>query len=159
VLFERYLAAAEDGSVEVQRLMFPATFEVSPDEQAVLEEELEEFRRLGFLAEPFGERTVRLDGVPAVAAELPPEPLFRDLLGEAQRCRSAVAGLEVLRRRLVTTAACQAAIKVNHALTHQAMAGLLDDLYSADNPTTCPHGRPILFRLSVDEIERAFRRR
>jgi DNA mismatch repair protein MutL len=159
VLFERYLAQADEGSVEVQRLMFPATFEVSAQEQVVLEEQREEFHRLGFLAEPFGERIVRLDGVPAVAGALAPEPLFRELLGEADRHRSPVTGLGELRRRLVTTAACQAAIKVNHPLTREGMEGLLRDLYHADNPTTCPHGRPILFRVSVDEIERAFRRR
>jgi DNA mismatch repair protein MutL len=60
---------------------------------------------------------------------------------------------------LITSAACQAAIKINHPLTDAGMGQLLTDLAGTANPTTCPHGRPILFRLSLDEIERGFRRR
>jgi len=159
VLFERFLAEAEAGRVEVQRLLFPVTFDLSADELVTLEAEIEEFRRLGFVLEPFGGRTVRIDGIPALAAEVRPESLVRELLGEAGRTRSAVAGGQALRHRLVTTAACKAAIKIRHPLGREAMQALLDDLFRADAPSTCPHGRPLLFRLSHDEIERAFRRR
>jgi len=159
VLFERYLADAETNHVEVQQLMFPVTLELAPDEALLLERELDEFRRLGFRIEPFGESAVRLDGVPAVAAKIDAADLFRELLGEAAEARTAVSDLAALRHRLVTTAACRAAIKVNHPLAAPAMQALLDDLYGASNPTTCPHGRPVLFRLSLEEIERAFRRR
>ena len=159
VLFERYLDEAESNSVEVQQLMFPVTLELTPHEAVLIENEREEFARLGFRLEPFGDRTVRLEGVPSVAAQVDPEALFRELLGEAAQARAAVSEVGALRRRLVTTAACQAAIKVHHALTVPAMQALLDDLYAMRNPTTCPHGRPVLFRLSMEEIERAFRRR
>ena len=52
-----------------------------------------------------------------------------------------------------------AAIKIHHPLAPAARQGLLDDLFRARNPSTCPHGRPALFRLSLEELERAFRRR
>lgn len=159
VLFEDYLADAEQNRVETQRLMFPVTFEASAEERVRLGEELAEFRRLGFAVEPFGGEAVRLDGVPALAAGADPEHLFREILGEAGRMRAAAADVGELRRRLVTTAACHAAIKVHHRLTLEAMQGLLDRLYATANPTTCPHGRPSVFRLSLEEIERAFRRR
>ena len=81
------------------------------------------------------------------------------LIGEAARTRSAAAGSAELRRKVVTSAACQAAIKVNYPLTREGMQVLLDGLFATENPTTCPHGRPILFRLTLEEIERAFRRR
>ncbi len=159
VLFERYLEEAEDNRVEVQSLMFPPTVELAAHEALTLEQELAEFRRLGFVIEPFGGNAVRVAGVPALAARLDPGTLLRELLGEASRTRSAAAGVDTLRRKLVTTAACHAAIKVNHPLGRVAMQGLLDDLYRTVNPTTCPHGRPALFRLTLEEIERAFRRR
>lgn len=159
VLYERYLAEADGDRVDVQRLLFPVTVELGPDEAVVFRDEAAEFRRLGFLAEPFGGRAVRLDGIPAFAKGSDPADLFRRILGEAARTRSAATGLADLRRRLVTTAACQAAIKVNYPLTREGMQRLLDDLFRTQNPTTCPHGRPILFRLTLDEIERAFRRR
>jgi len=159
VLFERYLAEAERGEVHVQRLLFPRTIELAADEAVTFEAEAGEFARLGFLLEPFGVRAVKLDGVPAFAKDVAPERLVRELLGEAARTRTAATGIVELRRRLVTSASCQAAIKVNYPLTREGMQRLLDDLFLTENPTTCPHGRPILFRLTLEEIERAFRRR
>ncbi len=159
VLFERYLAAAEENRVEVQRLLFPVTLDLPPHERVVLEEEAAELARLGFCVDPFGGSSVRIDGVPALASDLDPGGLLRELLGEAARTRAAAAGIEQLRRRLVTTAACQAAIKIHHPLNAESMQGLLDDLFRASNPTTCPHGRPVLFRFTLEEIERTFRRR
>jgi len=159
VLFERYLAEAEADQVHVQRLLFPRTLELAADEAVTFEAEAGEFARLGFLLEPFGGRAVKLDGVPAFAKDVAPDRLVRELLGEAARTRTAATGVGELRRRLVTSASCQAAIKVNYPLTREGMQRLLDDLFLTENPTTCPHGRPILFRLTLEEIERAFRRR
>ena len=159
VLFEKYLADAERDAVEVQTLMFPQTLELSPDELAWLLSEIEEFRRLGFRIEPFGGTTVRVRAIPAVAGGSDPEELIRELLGEASTAKNATRDTRTLRRRLITTAACHAAIKVNYPLSRPAMQRLLDDLFRVENPSTCPHGRPTLFRLSLDEIERAFRRR
>ena len=159
VIFERYLAAAEAGEVRVQKMLFPVLVDLEPGERVLLEEEAPELRRLGFEVEGFGDGTARLDAVPAFAGSSDPAALLRAVLGDAARVRSSLTGVGELRRRLVTTAACHAAIKVNHPLTREGMQGLLDDLFRTANPTTCPHGRPALFRLSMEEIERAFRRR
>jgi DNA mismatch repair protein MutL len=159
VLFERFLAEASENRVEVQRLLFPLTIDLPPAEMIVLEQEIEEFRRLGFVIEPFGGNSVRLDGIPALGAELDPEGLLRELLGQAAQTKSAVADTSRLRHDLVTSAACQAAIKINHPLAPAEMTRLLHDLHQTVSPSTCPHGRPLFFRLSHDEIERAFRRR
>lgn len=159
VLFERYLDDAARGEVDVQRLLFPKTIELTADEAAVFEAEAGEFARLGFLMEPFGGGSVKLDGVPAFAKDVSPDRLIRGLLGEAAATRSVATGADDLRRKLVTSAACQAAIKVNYPLSHDGMQRLLDDLFLTENPTTCPHGRPIIFRMTLEEIERAFRRR
>jgi DNA mismatch repair protein MutL len=159
ILFERYLAQAERNRVEIQRLLFARTVDLGLHERTVLEEEAEEFRRLGFLVEPFGGETVRIDGVPALAAELDPAALLRELLGEAAHVRAAAAGVDALRLRLVTTAACKAAIKIHHGLSREGMQRLLDDLFRTGHPTTCPHGRPLVFRLPLAEIERSFHRR
>jgi len=159
VLFEKYLADAEDDAVEVQALMFPQTVELAPDEHAFLMSELDEFRRLGFQVEPFGGTAIRIAAIPAVAGGSDPVELIRELLGEAEQARNTTRDTRALRRSLITTAACHAAIKVHYPLSRPAMQRLLDDLFRVENPTTCPHGRPALFRLSLEEIERAFRRR
>jgi DNA mismatch repair protein MutL len=159
VLFERYLGEAEANRVETQPLLFPVAVELPPHERWLLEEEIEEFRRLGFLVEPFGGNTVRIDGVPAVVAGLEAAAILRELIGEAARARSATAAAEPLRHRLVTTAACRAAIKAHDPLSHAKMQELLHALMRCSSPTTCPHGRPVLFRLPLADVERAFRRR
>lgn len=159
VLFERFLRDAEADRVATQRLLFSVVVELSPDDAVLVEAEAEELRRLGFDLHAFGADAVRIEGIPSIAAALDPVVLFRELLGEASRTRSARAGAESLRHRLVTTAACHAAIKIHHPLRLEGMQALLDDLFRTANPTTCPHGRPILFRLERETIERAFRRR
>lgn len=159
VLFERYLRDAEADRVTTQRLLFPVVVELSPDDVVLAETEAEEMRRLGFELHAFGQDAVRIEGIPSIAAGLDPVALLRELLGEASRTRSARAGAESLRHRLVTTAACHAAIKIHHPLRLEGMQALLDDLFLTANPTTCPHGRPIFFRLDRETIERAFRRR
>ncbi len=159
ILFERFLRQVEEGAAETQALLFPLAVELLPHELAVVEEEIEEFRRLGFRLEAFGGNTVRLDAVPSLAAGVDAAALFRELVGEAGRSRSAASSVGSLRRRLVTTAACRAAVKASDPLSRGEMAALLESLFSTSSPTTCPHGRPVLFRLSFDEIERAFRRR
>jgi DNA mismatch repair protein MutL len=159
VLFERYLEEAEADRVETQPLLFPVMVDLPPHERLLLEEEVAEFRRLGFHVQPFGGNTIRIDGVPAVAAALDPAGLLRDLIGESARATSATAAAEPLRHRLVTTAACRAAIKVRRPMSRAEMQELLDALMRCSSPTTCPHGRPLLFRLRLDDVERAFRRR
>jgi DNA mismatch repair protein MutL len=98
VLFERFLDEAEQNRVEVQKLLYPVVVELSADENLVLEQEADEFRRLGFRLEPFGERTVRVEGVPALGAELDPARLLAELLGQAAEARSAAAGAAPARR-------------------------------------------------------------
>jgi len=159
ILFERYLDEAERNQVETQPLLFPVTAEFPAHERLLLEEETEEFRRLGFRVEPFGGDAVRIDAVPAVLSGLDPVAILRNLVGEAARAPSTSTAVEPLRRRLVTTAAGHAAINGHHPLSPPEMQHLLDALMRTSNPTTCPHGRPVLFRLSMEEIERAFRRR
>ena len=93
VLFERYLSDAAKGEVDVQRLLFPKTIELTADEAAVYESEAGEFARLGFLLAPFGGTSVKLDGVPAFAKDVSPDRLIRGLLGEAAAVKSvATAG-------------------------------------------------------------------
>ena len=79
--------------------------------------------------------------------------------GQPRPDHRPVGDVAALSRRLVVTASCKAAVKLNDPLTVPAMERLVADLWATDSPTTCPHGRPVVFRLTVSEIERAFRRR
>ena len=76
----------------------------------------------------------------------------------AQQCYPRPASGQ-LRRRIAASAACHAAIKVHFPLTAPKMAWLLGELFRCETLTTCPHGRPIILRIGLDEIERGFHRR
>jgi DNA mismatch repair protein MutL len=158
VLYERLMAQGRGGGVAAQRLLFPVTVEIGPAELLAFEDAREDLSALGFSAAPFGENTLIVDEIPALLPAGSVASLMHELLGEVLEWRRA-EGLERLRHRLVATAACHAAVTANHPLDASRMRAIVDDLLVTAMPMTCPHGRPVLLRLSVDQIERGFHRK
>ncbi len=158
VLYERLMAQGRRGGVAAQRLLFPVTVEIGPAERLAFEDAREDLSALGFSAAPFGENTLIVDEIPALLPAGSVTPLMHELLGEVLEWRRA-EGLERLRHRLVATAACHAAVTANHPLDASRMRAIVDDLLGTAMPMTCPHGRPVLLRLSVDQIEKEFHRK
>lgn len=112
---------------------------------------------LGIEVEPFGGNSFLVRGMPKSLGELDTPSLMAELLEEL----AANRGLEpdALRERLAGKAACRAAVKAGDPLTSGEQQSLLDDLLDAWSPSVCPHGRPVLFALTVEEMERRFLRR
>jgi DNA mismatch repair protein MutL len=157
VLFEKILAERGPRPVEAQRLLMPLIVELRPAQQAIFAEIAEELRRNGFEAEPFGVRTLAIQTAPAgirseeVAGLL--EELLEQFEGEAQALT-----LEKIRTRIAASIACHAAIKVNMPLERAKMEWLLAELAKTKYPMSCPHGRPVVLRYSVKDIQKAFKR-
>ena len=99
-----------------------------------------------------------MDAIPALLPAGTAARLLRELLGEILEWRRA-EGVERLRHRLVATAACHAAVTANHPLDTPRMRAIVADLLGTDMPMTCPHGRPVLLRFTLDQIEREFHRK
>jgi DNA mismatch repair protein MutL len=158
VLYERLMAQSRGGGVATQRLLFPVTADVGPAERLAFEGAREEFAGLGFSIAPFGENTLIVDEVPALLAAGDVARLLRELLGEILEWRRS-EGLERLRHRLAATAACHAAVTANHPLDAPKMRAIVGDLLGTAMPMTCPHGRPVLLRLTVNQIEKEFHRK
>lgn len=157
VLFEKHLAARRAGAVGGQRLLMPIVAELSPHQIAIFEQIAEELRANGFEAELMGPRSVAIAAAPAGIASGNAEKLLAEILdGVAHESQSI--SLESLQARIAASTACQAAIKVNMPLDQTKMEWLLAELAKADYPMSCPHGRPVVLRYSVREIERAFKR-
>ena len=158
VLYERFMAACRAGRMETQKLLFPVTVEVAPAEHLAFEEARAALAGLGFGIAPFGRNTLMVDEIPALVPAGSVARLVRELLGEVLEWRQA-EGIDRLRHRIIATAACHAAVTANQSLDAPRMRAIVHDLMSTDMPMTCPHGRPVLLRFSLDHLEREFHRK
>jgi len=157
VLFERVLRQRAAECVERQQLLMPLIIELTPSRQAVFSEISDELRCNGFEVEPFGSRTIAVKASPAGVDASDVERMLQELLDEVNRESQAI-NLERVRTRIAASLACHAAIKVNTPLEKNKMEWLLKELARTECPMSCPHGRPVLLRYSVKEIQKAFKR-
>jgi DNA mismatch repair protein MutL len=157
VLFERVLRQRAAERVETQQLLMPLIIELTPGQQAVFSEISDELRRNGFEVEPFGSRTIAVKASPAGVDASDVERMLHELLDQVDRESQAI-NLEQVRARIAASIACHAAIKVNTPLEKNKMEWLLKELARTECPMSCPHGRPVLLRYSVREIQKAFKR-
>ena len=157
VLFERVLRQRSAQQVESQRLLMPLVIELTPAQQAVFSDIAEELALNGFEAEPFGARSVAVKvapaGIDAAQIEHMLNEIFEQLTPEDQ-----AINLEAVRTRIAASIACHAAIKVNMPLEQNKMEWLLAELAKTEHPMTCPHGRPVVLRYSMQDIQKAFKR-
>ena len=156
VLYDRARAALAGEPAGVQRLLFPHTLELGPAAMAAWQEHADFFRELGFLIEPFGEQTLSVTGIPDTLRRWDGGRVIQDILDEGM----AESGGPALRRdRALISFSCKSAIKAGEPLREDEMRELVDQLFGTENPYTCPHGRPIVLRISMDELEKRFHRR
>jgi len=157
VLFERVSRQRAAQKVESQRLLMPLVIELTPAQLAVFSEIAAELEHNGFEAEPFGARSVAVKVAPAGVDASQVEHMLHEILEQLTREDQAV-NLDALRTRIAASIACHAAIKVNMPLDQNKMQWLLEELAKTQHPMTCPHGRPVVLRYTMAEIQRAFKR-
>jgi DNA mismatch repair protein MutL len=157
VLFEQHLDARRAGKVEAQRMLMPMVIELSPRQIVIYEKIAEELNANGFEVEPMGPRSVAIQAMPAGVDAPDAEKLLTEILDGIERENAAIS-IDTLQAKIAASTACHAAIKVNMPLDQTKMEWLLGALAKTDCPMSCPHGRPVVLRYSVKEIERAFHR-
>jgi DNA mismatch repair protein MutL len=157
VLFEQHLRARRAGALGGQRLLLPVMVELSPRQLVTFEQIGEELRANGFEAELMGARTVAIQAAPAGIAGGDAEKLLFEILDGIAREDQSIS-IDSLQSKIAASTSCHAAIKVNTALDTTKMEWLLAELAKTEYPMSCPHGRPVVLRYSVREIERAFKR-
>ncbi len=157
VLFEQHLAARRAGRVEGQRLLMPIVVELSPRQLVIFERIAEELGENGFEVVAMGPRSVAIQVVPAGIETADAERLLTEIVDGIERENAAIS-IDTLQSKIAASTACHAAIKVNMPLDQTKMEWLLAALSKTDCPMSCPHGRPIVLRYSVREIEKAFKR-
>lgn len=157
ILADRAIAAAEGKPVEAQHLVIPFTLEIGARAAAAIEEHGSLLQDLGFEVEAFGGSSVLVRSVPAMVAQGDYQTAFTDLLDELV---SGLGGqsLQERRRALLTMLSCKNAIKAGDPLQPEQMKKLMDDLMEVANPSICPHGQPILIKISTMELDKKFER-
>jgi DNA mismatch repair protein MutL len=153
ILYERFL----DGlgrDVARQALLQPAVVELPRSLAAIVAASLDDLARLGFEIEPFGGGSFAVRAMPAAAGSADPAELLRELASHEEPGSQAPQRID----RLAATMACKAAVKAGFPLGHERMAWLVEQLLQARVPTTCPHGRVAMLRLSDRDLDHRFGR-
>jgi DNA mismatch repair protein MutL len=157
VLFEQITERLTSGRLESQRLLTPILLELSPAQRGALEQHRPTLERFGMEIEEFGGDSVRLSAVPALLEPAECEATIRALADDLDGLRGP-AGAEDALRRVAATMACHAAVKANYPLTLDKMRYILEELRRTAYSSVCPHGRPVVLRLTRREIEKNFQR-
>ena len=156
ILYEQALAALNGGLASSQQLLFPVTLEFAPADFALLEELLPDLGRLGFEITPFSGRTVKVEGVPADVQVGRERLILEEVLEQYKAYRD---GLQLhVRDNLAKSLARRSAIKAGKVLSDAEARSLIDQLFTCEMPYACPHGRPTMVKISMEELERRFSR-
>jgi DNA mismatch repair protein MutL len=151
ILFERIRGQQSRREIEVQALLEPVTFEVSPRQGEVLRAQCEHFADFGFSIEPFGERTFLIRAVPAPLASHDWPAVLRELL-------DTEGDKGDWEERITISIACHSAVRAGQVLSDSEMRELVRELELVTMPHTCPHGRPTTVHLSLGQLAREFGR-
>ena len=157
VLFEQHLRSRREGALTGQRLLVPIVVDLTPRQRAILEQISEELSANGFDVTPMGPQSVAIQATPAGVPNSDAERLVGEILDGIEREHQAIS-IDSLQSQIAASTACHAAIKVNMPLDQTKMEWLLGELAKTESPMSCPHGRPVVLRYSLREIERAFKR-
>jgi DNA mismatch repair protein MutL len=157
ILFDKFRKSETERNIESQNLLLPETFDLTPAQSQAFELVEDDLASLGFGVMKLSGRTVAIKSIPT---DLPPAEarnLFAEILDHIDLDKRGVAK-RTLRDDIAASLACKAAVKINMKLTPEKMQWLVDRLLVTSSPTTCPHGRPVILRLTMKDIERGFHR-
>jgi DNA mismatch repair protein MutL len=157
VLFEQVMEKLTSGTLESQRLLAPIVLELSPPQRQALTQHAAVLQRFGLDVEHFGGDSVRLTAVPAVLEPGECEAAVRALAEDLEGGQPG-ARVEDALRRIAATMACHAAVKANYPLTQEKMRFILAELRRTAYSSVCPHGRPVVLRITRREVEKNFQR-
>ena len=155
VMYESLLNQFLHGKVEVQQLLQGEVLEVSAAEKILLEEKQQELKLLGFELEYFGGNAFVVKTIPLVYGKVKVKELLHDLLSMLENKKSILEKKE----EILTRMACRAAVMAGDMVTIPQMEKILAQLSKTELPFTCPHGRPTLMKVTIDELEKKFRRK
>lgn len=152
ILFNKLRAETE---MPQQELLTPVVVELTGEEAAAIQSQIEDIRKAGFAIDPFGENSFAVRSVPAYLDSGDVPGVISELAEKAMNSRATVPDrLD----DLIHTVACKAAIKAGKATSLTELQDLCDRVLGDDNVRSCPHGRPTMVRLTKYELDKLFKR-
>lgn len=156
IIYERVLSSFENSLPSIQQLLFPETVEVSASDYSLVKELQGHLERLGFDIKLFGKNTVVIEGIPADVRIGSERKILQDVLDEFRN--NEHAGISDVRDNLAKSFACKAAIKAGDKLNIDEMVVLIEHLFLTKMPFVCPHGRPVIVKIPLEELDKRFGR-
>ncbi|MCH2446194.1 MAG: DNA mismatch repair endonuclease MutL [Candidatus Marinimicrobia bacterium] len=155
VLFEQAMDAMEGNPLPSQSLLFPEVVELPIEDFSTLLELLPYLEKIGFRMKEFGKNTVMIEGVPSELGWGNEREVLTEIIDTYRNQQKAQPSFM---EAVAASFACKAAVKAGDVLTQEEMQSLVDRLFATQHPYYCPHGRPIMVNLSLDELDRRFER-
>ena len=149
VLYEKTLKQREKSQVESQKILMPEVISLSHEDYAVLEANRESLNKLGFSMEPFGRNTFSIDALPPGLSEKALNSYLQALSAYLRDPSFGSPGLEKLIRGV-----CRQSVMFGDRLSPEEQEKLIEDLFRCDNPFSCPHGRPVMYKISWSDVDR-----
>ncbi|MFA6468963.1 MAG: DNA mismatch repair endonuclease MutL [Bacteroidota bacterium] len=154
ILYERALTRMNNAVPSSQQLLFPQTIEMPAGDYSLAKDLLPFLNSIGFETKPFGKNTIVLEGVPPEVKAGTESTILQEILDEYKNNQLRVK-LDA-RDNIAKSFSCKAAIKAGERLSEVEMRSLIDQLFATSMPYVCPHGRPVLIKLSLAELDRRF---
>ena len=155
VLYEEALKAFESSSMASQTMLFPEVLEFSPDDFDGLLDVLPYLEKIGFKIKKQDESSIRIDAIPSKMALGNEREVIREILDNFLKEQKQYSSFQ---EGLAAMFACKAAIKAGDSLMREEMQELINRLFATEHPYYCPHGRPIIVQMSLDELDGRFER-
>ncbi|WP_436946362.1 DNA mismatch repair endonuclease MutL [Staphylococcus xylosus] len=156
IKYEYFREKIGEVSNEIQNLLIPLTFHFSTDELMIINQHKEELDKVGVYLEPFGGNDYIVDSYPVWFPASEAEEIIKDMIEYVLEHKKV--NVKKIREDAAIMMSCKQSIKANHYLKNNEMADLVNQLREAEDPFTCPHGRPIIINFSNYELERLFKR-
>jgi len=157
IYFERLKNRPFDSRTTAQKLLIPETFDLGYREAKILEKLIPDLNKLGLEIEPFGGDTFVVKSVPTLLKDRAIKPLVMEMVEKIAQIGFA-PGLEKVIDACLILMACHGAIRANQELSDKEINGLLEQLDGCDQPSNCPHGRPVWIRMTLKDLEKLFKR-
>ncbi len=158
ILYERLLNKMRDSRIEVQTMLLPVNIELPSKESSVLQSNLDNFKKLGFDIESFGENSFVIRSVPSILSGDDCKQAVKDILDKLVSEQRGTGFDEVI-NKMILVMSCRGAVKAGQILSIEEMSSLIKELMNTNRPFTCPHGRPIALTIEKGQILKGFLRK
>ena len=155
VLFEEAMAAFDNNPMAAQTLLFPEVMDFSPDQFTILLDVLPYLEKMGFRLKEFGNNTIMIEAIPSEMSWGNEKNIIKEMLDNFLDSQKQYSSFQ---EALAASFSCKAAVKAGDVLNVEEMRELVNRLFGTKHPYYCPHGRPIIIQLSMDELDRRFER-